>query len=261
MINEWLKEIWSYRELFYFLCWRDTKIRYKQTVLGAAWAIIQPLFTMVVFTFLFGKLAKMPSDDIPYPIFSYSALLPWTYFAGAINAAGNSLVGNANLLRKVYFPREVLPTSSVLSGLVGFGIASVILLIMMVYYQMRPDWELLLWPVLMIPLVMLALGIGMILSALNVKYRDIRHATPFFINLWLFMTPVIYPTSIIPDHLQVLSALNPLSGIIEAFRASLFTSRQVNWQALGISCVVVTFTFTLGILYFKKTERFFADIV
>jgi lipopolysaccharide transport system permease protein len=171
MINEWLKEIWSYRELFYFLCWRDTKIRYKQTVLGAAWAIIQPLFTMVVFTFLFGKLAKMPSDDIPYPIFSYSALLPWTYFAGALNAAGNSLVGNANLLRKVYFPREVLPTSSVLSGLVGFGIASVILLIMMVYYQMRPDWELLLWPVLMIPLVMLALGIGMILSALNVKYR------------------------------------------------------------------------------------------
>ena len=259
--SEWLKEFWRYRELFYFLIWRDVKVRYKQTLLGAAWAIIQPFFTMVVFTLFFGKLAKVPSDGIPYPIFSYSALLPWTFFAGALRNAGNSLVNNSVLLTRVYFPRATLPASSVLSGLVDFGIASIILLGMIGYYRIQPSWEMLLWPVLIIPLAIIAVGVGMILAALNVRYRDIRYAIPFFVQLWLFLTPVIYPTTIIPERLRVLMAFNPLSGIIEAFRASLLPTRQVDWQALSISITVTLFVFTLGIIYFKQTERTLADII
>ena len=261
MKNEWIREFWHYRELFYFLVWRDVKIRYKQTLLGATWAIIQPFFTMIVFTLFFGKLAKMPSDGIPYPIFSYSALLPWTYFSVSLTNAGNSLVGNANLLTKVYFPRVALPVSSALSGLVDFGLASVILLGMMVYYHIPPSWGLLLWPVFIIPLVMFVLGAGMILAALNVYYRDIKYAIPFGIQLWLFVTPVIYPTSIIPERFRVLLAFNPLSGIIEAFRAALLPTRSVDWQSLGISVAITLLIFTLGAMYFRKTERTFADII
>ena len=191
--NEWLKEFWSYRELFYFFVWRDVKVRYKQTLLGALWAILQPFFTMIVFTLFFGKLAKMPSDGIPYPIFSYSALLPWTYFSGALRNAGNSMVSNSTLITKVYFPRVTIPTASVLSGLVDFAIASLVLLGMIGYYRIHLTYEILLWPVLIIPLIMVALGVGMILAAINAKYRDIRYAVPFIIQIWLFITPVIYP--------------------------------------------------------------------
>jgi lipopolysaccharide transport system permease protein len=261
MRGEWLQEFWRYRELFYFLVWRDVKIRYKQTVLGAAWAIIQPFFIMIIFTLFFGRLAKMPSDGIPYPVFSYSALVPWTYFAGALALAGNSLVGNANLITKVYFPKVTIPASAVLSGLVDFAIASVVLLGMMVYYRIQLSWGLLLWPVLVVPLVLLALGVGMFLAALNVKYRDVKYTIPFIVQLWLFLSPIIYPTSIIPERFRTLIALNPISGIIEAFRASLLPTRQVDWQLLSVSVAVTLFIFTLGALYFMKTERNFADVV
>ena len=256
-----LSEFWQYRELFFFFVWRDIKIRYKQTVLGATWAIIQPFFTMVVFTLFFGKLANMPSDGIPYPIFSYSALVPWTYFSGALSLSGNSLISNSNLLTKVYFPRVAIPASSVLSGLVDFGIASLLLIVMMAYYHIQPGWGLLLWPVLTIPLVLLALGVGMIISALNVKYRDIKFAIPFFIQLWLFITPIIYPTSIIPERFRVLIALNPLSGIIEAFRFAILPSRHLDWQLLLISLAITLFILIIGFVYFQKAERVFADII
>ena len=259
--SQWLLEFWRYRELFYFLVWRDVKIRYKQTVLGAAWAVIQPLFAMVVFTLFFRKLANMPSDGIAYPIFSYSALVPWTYFANAIGNAGNSLINNRDLITKVYFPRASIPASAVLSGLVDFAIASVILLGLMAYYRIAPSWGLLLWPVLVIPLVALAMGVGMIFAALNVRYRDIKYALPFFTQLWLFLTPVIYPTSIIPERFRVLMALNPLSGIIEAFRACLLPARTVNWGLLGVSVATAAFLLAAGALYFRATERTFADIV
>lgn len=261
MKSEWLQEFWQYRELFYFLVWREVKVRYKQTILGATWAIIQPFFTMIVFTLFFGKLAKMPSDGVPYPIFSYSALLPWTYFASALSFSGNSLLNNKNLITKVYFPRVAIPASSTFSGLVDFAIASGILMVMMIYYNVHPSPKLLLWPVLIIPLVLLALGVGMILSALNVRYRDVKYTIPFITQLWLFITPIIYPTSIIPESFRPLAALNPLGGIIDAFRASLLPTRDINWQSLLISVLVTLCIFVCGAIYFRKTERTFADTV
>lgn len=261
MKPEWLREIWQYRELFYFLVWRDVKVRYKQTVLGAAWAVIQPFFSMVVFTLFFQRLANMPSDGIPYPIFSYSALIPWIYFSTAIATAGNSLVANSNLLTKVYFPRVAVPASSAFGGIVDFAIASVVLLAIMAYYRFPPAWSLLLWPVLVIPLVALALGVGMFLAALNVRYRDIRYALPFFIQTWLFVTPIIYPTSIIPEKFRVLIFLNPLAGIIEGFRACVFPRREMDWTLLGTSILITAIIFIVGALYFRKTERTFADLV
>jgi len=256
-----LKEVWQYRELFFFMVWRDVKIRYKQTLLGASWAIIQPFFTMIVFTIFFGRLAKMPSDGIPYPIFSYSALLPWTFFAGALNLSGNSLVVNSNLITKVYFPRITIPAAAVFSGLVDFAIAFTVLLGMMVYYQIEFTWGLLMWPLLLIPLVLVALGVGMILSSLNVKYRDIKYTIPFGIQLWLFLTPVIYPTSIIPERFRFLAALNPLTGLIETFRATILPGREVNLHGLLISLAVSVMLFVAGFVYFRKTERNFADII
>ncbi|MFH1754644.1 MAG: ABC transporter permease [Candidatus Latescibacterota bacterium] len=259
--GEWSAEFWRYRELFFFLVWRDVKIRYKQTALGAAWAIIQPFMTMIIFTLFFGKMAKMPSDGIPYPIFAYSALLPWTYFSVSLGLSGNSLVTNARLIQKVYFPRVAIPASSALSGLVDFFIASIVLLGMMFYYDIPLSFGLLLWPVLLIPLVFLVLGVGMILSALNVKYRDIKYAIPFFIQSWLFITPIIYPTSIIPERFRPLINLNPLTGLIEAFRASLLPTRSVDWGSVLISVGITSIIFIFGTLYFKKTERAFADII
>jgi lipopolysaccharide transport system permease protein len=256
-----LQELWRYRELFYFMVWRNVKVRYKQTILGASWAIIQPFFAMVVFSLFFGRLAKMPSDGIPYPIFSYSALLPWTYLSGTLNQAGNSLVGNKNLITKVYFPRVIVPASSALSCLLDLGIASSVLFGMMVYYRIPPTWDLLLLPVLAVPMVLLALGLGMIFSSLNVKYRDIRHILPFVIQIWLFMTPVIYPTSIIPERFRALIGFNPAGGIIEAFRACVIPTRQVDWQLLGISVAMTMFIFAVGMVYFRKTEENFADII
>jgi lipopolysaccharide transport system permease protein len=261
MLKAWIKEFWDYRELFFFFVWRDIKIRYKQTFLGASWAVIQPFFTMVIFTVFFGRMAKMPSDGVPYPVFSYCALLPWTYFSTSLNLSGNSLVGGAQLIKRVYFPRVALPAASTLSGLVDFAIASMVLFGMMIYYHIPFGWGLLLWPVLMIPLVMLAMGIGMILSSLNVKYRDIKHAIPFLIQSLLFITPIIYPTSIASERVKFLLSFNPLTGLIEAFRAAVLPTRDIDWNLLGISVSITVVIFVLGILYFRKTEREFADII
>jgi lipopolysaccharide transport system permease protein len=259
--TQWIREFWQYRELFLFLVWRDVKIRYKQTALGALWAIIQPFFTMIVFTIFFGRIAKLPSDGMPYPIFYYSALIPWTYFAVSLGLSGNSLVGNANLIRRVYFPRVALPTASALGGLVDFSIAFVVLLGMMVYYDVPFTLGLLLWPVLIIPTAFVVIGFGMILSALNVKYRDIKYAIPFFIQSMLFITPVIYPTSMVPERLRFLLFLNPLTGLIDAFRASVLPTREINWDGVGISIGVTAVVLLLATYFFRKTEREFADII
>ena len=261
MRSSWLQEFWHYRELFYFLIWRNVKIKYKQSVLGASWAVIRPFLTMIVFTLFFGRFAKMPNDGIPYPIFYYSALVPWTFFTEALTFSGNSLVANANLLTKVYFPRVTIPAAAVLSGLLDFAIASVVLVGMMIYYNIPFSLSQLLWPVLILPLVFLALGTGMAFAALNVRYRDIKYTLPFVVQVWLFLTPVIYPTSIIPERFRFLAALNPTSGIIEAFRACLLPTRQVNWKLLGIGVMVTLVIFLLSTVYFWKTEKEFADII
>lgn len=256
-----LRELWTYRELFYFLAWRDIKVRYKQTALGVAWVVLQPLLTTFVFTLLFGKLGKIPSDGIPYPLFYLSALLPWMYFSTTLTNSSNSLVANANLITKVYFPRAILPSSSAISGLVDFAIGCIVLVGLMLYYRVAPGWEILMWPLLIVHLVILSTGVSMILAALNVKYRDVKYTLPFLVQLWLFVTPVIYPTSIIPERFRLLLALNPLSGVIDAFRASLILVKPVDWQMLGISWVVTLAVFAMGAAYFRKTERSFADIV
>ncbi len=254
-------EAWQYRELFLFLVWRDVKIRYKQTALGATWAIIQPFFTMIIFTMFFGRLAKLPSDGIPYPVFYYSALVPWTYFANSVTLSGNSLIGNANLIRKVYFPRVALPAASALGGILDFTIAFAVLLVMMLYYDIPLSFGLLLWPVLLLPTILLAIGVGMFLSALNVKYRDIKYAIPFLIQSLLFVTPIIYPRSMVPENLQYLLYLNPLSGLIEAFRTSMLPAREVEWGAVGISTLITLVLFSAAALFFHKTQREFADII
>src|SRR2546429_7753802 len=256
-----LRDVWAYRELLYFLTWRDVKVRYKQTLLGATWAIIQPLFTMIIFSLLFGRLAGIKSDGIPYPIFAYAGLLPWTFFSNAVTNSGNSLVGSANLITKAYFPCMITPGAAVGAGLVDFAIAFVILIALMIYYQVALTWNLLAVPLLLALTTLLALGVGMWASALNVKYRDIRYALPFLIQLWMFLSPVIYPVSLMPQKWRWILWLNPLSGIIEGFRSSLFGVNPFDWTALGISI-----TATLGILVysaysFRRMERVFADIV
>jgi lipopolysaccharide transport system permease protein len=255
------KEVWKYRELFYFLTKRDIKVRYKQTALGGLWAIIQPVFTMIVFTLFFGHLAKVPSDGIPYPIFVYAGLLPWTYFANALSASGNSLVGSANLITKVYFPRLIIPASSSLAGLLDFFIAMTVLGVLMVYYQFLPGIGLLLFPVLVALTFMCAVGVGLWLSALNVEYRDIRYAIPFLIQIWMFVSPVIYPVSMVKEEYQWLLALNPMGGVIKAYRASLLGHMPIDWFLLGISSTIITFLFLSGIYYFRRVEKTFADVV
>ena len=254
------KELFCYRELLYFLVWRDIKVRYKQTVLGAAWAILQPFFTMVVFTIFFGKMAKMPSDGIPYPIFSYAALLPWTYFANSISQSGNSLVNSSHLITKVYFPRLCIPLGATLAGLVDFFIAMIVLAGMMVWYRFIPGFGLLLFPFLLFLTFVLATSIGLWLSALNVKYRDIRYVIPFMVQLWLFITPVIYPTSIAKNYAWILY-FNPMAGIIESFRASILGHKGIPWVQLGFSGILTILLFVAGTIYFKRMERGFADVV
>jgi lipopolysaccharide transport system permease protein len=256
-----LKDLWVYRELLYFLTWRDIKVRYKQTLLGASWAIIQPFFTMLLFTLFFGKLAHMPSDGIPYPIFAYAGLLPWTFFSNAVTNSGNSLVGSSNLITKVYFPRMIIPGAAVGAGLVDFAIAFIILIVLMIYYGVALTWGIVMLPVLIVLLTLLAIGVGMWTSALNVKYRDIRYALPFVIQLWLFASPVIYPASLMPLKWRWVLALNPLTGIIEGFRSSLLGTNRFDWTALGVSTA-----FTLGMLVysaytFRRMEKVFADVV
>jgi len=255
------KEIWKYRELLYFLTKRDIKVRYKQTVLGGLWAIIQPVFTMIVFTIFFGRLAKVPSDGIPYPLFVYAGLLPWTYFANALTASGNSLVGSQNLITKVYFPRLIIPASASLAGLLDFFIAMLVLGVLMAYYQFLPGIGIFLFPILVGLTFMCAVGVGLWLSALNVEYRDIRYAIPFLIQLWMFVSPVIYPVSMVKEKYQWLLAINPMGGVINAYRAVILGHKPVDWTLLGISTVIIILLFISGLHYFRRMERTFADVV
>lgn len=258
---EWLSEFVRYRELFFFLVWRDVKIRYKQTLLGASWAILQPFFLMVVFTFIFGRIAKVDTEGAPYPVFAYAALVPWTYFQYAVPLAGNSLISNTGLISKVYFPRAIIPASSALSGIVDFGVASVMLIVIMIYYHIPFTAEMLLWPVLLLPLVVFTTAIGMLLAALNVKFRDIKYTIPFFIQAMLFLSPVAYPADAVPERWSFLRHLNPLSGILDAFRASVLPTRTIDWGELGISIAATTVLFALASVYFYRTERYFADLI
>lgn len=255
-----LRDLWHYRDLLYILTTRDIKVRYKQTLLGAAWAVIQPLFTMLIFTLFFGRLAGMPSDGIPYPLFAYAGLLPWTFFSNAVTNSGNSLVGNSNLITKVYFPRMIIPMASVGSGLVDFAIAFLLLLAMMFYYGVGFSVNILMLPVLVILTSLLAVGVGMWMSALNVKYRDIRYALPFLIQLGMFATPIIYPMSLVPEKWRWLIALNPLSGQIEAYRSAFF-GKPFDWFALGISAVITFAVLIYAAFTFKRMEKSFADII
>jgi lipopolysaccharide transport system permease protein len=255
-----LGDLWAHRDLFYFLIWRDVKVRYKQTVLGISWAILQPLLTMLIFTFLFGKLAHVPSDGIPYPIFVYAGLLPWNFFAAAVDSSSNSLVGNSALITKVYFPRLVIPSAAVGASLVDFGIASVILFFMCAYYRIGLSLGMLMLIPLIVLMAMFAVGVGMQMSALNVKYRDIRYALPFLINIWMYATPVIYPVSFIPDRWRWILLLNPLGGIIQGFRCAIF-NKPFPWSHLAVACALVVAVLMYSLYSFRWMEKGFADII
>jgi lipopolysaccharide transport system permease protein len=255
-----LRDLWHYRDLLYILTERDIKVRYKQTALGATWAIIQPLFTMLIFSLFFGKLAGIPSDGIPYPLFVYAGILPWIFFSNALNKSGNSLVSNSNLITKVYFPRMIIPIATVAAGLLDFLIAFVFLVILMFYYGVGVSANLLMLPVLVVLTSLLAIGVGMYTSALNVKYRDIGQILPFLVQLWMFATPIIYPASIVPEQWRWLLSINPLAGLIEGYRASFFGT-PFDWFALAISAVI-TFGILIYAAYtFRKMERGFADVI
>jgi lipopolysaccharide transport system permease protein len=255
-----VNELWLYRELLYVLAGRDIKVRYKQTVLGFAWAIIQPVMLMVVFSIFFGHLAKMPSDGLPYPVFVYAGLLPWTFFANSVTSSANSLVGSAGLVSKVYFPRLIIPLSSVGSGLVDFAIAAIVLLLLMIYYGVSWSFNLVMVPILVVGVVLTALGVGTCLAALNVAYRDFRYLVSFLVQFWMFATPVVYPASIVPSEWQWALFLNPMAGVIEGFRSA-FLGRPFDVPAMLVSLVIAALLFITGIAYFGKVERRFADII
>lgn len=256
-----LREIWAYRELLYFFVWRDIKVRYKQTVIGAAWAILQPFMTMVVFSLFFGKLAKMPSHGLPYPVFYYSALLPWMYFAGALQNATNTIIEHQRVITKVYFPRIILPLAAVLSGLVDFGIAFIILIGMMLFYGIIPTLAVLWLPFLMLLAVATAFGVGLWLSALNAIYRDVRYAVPFLIQFWMFASPVAYPSSLVPERWQWLYGLNPMAGVIEGFRWALTGQGQPPQSLFAVSVLAVFLVLLGGLIYFRRMEGIIADLV
>jgi len=256
-----LKELWEYRELLYFMAWRDIKVRYKQTVLGAAWAIIQPFFTMIVFSIFFGRLAKMPSDGLPYPIFAYAALVPWTFFANGLNQASNSLVGSANLIKKVYFPRLVVPISSVISGVVDFVLAFAVLLGMMLFYGILPTVKILWLPLFVLLIFVTALGVGFWLSALNVQFRDVRYTVPFLTQFWLFTTPIAYPSSLLSEPWRTIYGINPMVGVVEGFRWALLGTDTAPGPIIIVSTVVALLLFVGGAFWFRKMEKTFADVV
>jgi len=257
-----LRDLWIYRELVFFMIWRDIKVRYKQTLLGATWAIIQPLMTMIVFNFLFAKVAKVPTDGIPYPIFSYTALLPWGLFVTALNQASRSLTSNHNMITKIYFPRLVLPVASVLAGLVDFAIAFVILIGLMIYYKITPAWTVL-WalPFFLLLAIVTALGVALWLSAVNVKYRDVNYALPFLTQFWLFITPVAYSAKVISEKWQLVYSLNPMAGVVNGFRWALLGAGNgpdtALWVSVGISILVLI----SGLFYFRSMEKTFADTI
>jgi lipopolysaccharide transport system permease protein len=256
-----LHELWEYRELLYFLIWRDIKVRYKQTALGASWAIIQPVFTMLVFSLFFGHLGKIPSDGIPYPIFSFAALVPWTFFANGLGQSSNSLVGNANLITKIYFPRLIVPLASVFSGIVDFLLAFVVLLGMMLYYGMVPTLNVFWLPLFVLLALVTSLGVGLWFSALNVEYRDVRYVVPFITQFWLFATPIAYPSSLLSQPWRTIYGLNPMVGVVEGFRWALLGTKTAPGPIIAVSSAAALVILVTGAFYFRRMERTFADIV
>lgn len=256
-----LGELWSYRELLYFLVWRDIKVRYKQTALGAAWAVLQPVMTMLVFSIFFGRLAKIPSDGVPYPIFAFCALLPWQLFAFALTESANSLVGSEKLIKKVYFPRLVVPISSVLAGLVDFAISFVVLMLLMAYYRIAPTWAILFLPLFLLLALATALSVGLWLSALNVEFRDVRYTIPFLTQFWLYATPVAYPSSLVPERWRLLLGLNPMAGVVDGFRRALLGSSTGSGGLVWVSIAAVALLLVGGLMYFRRMESTFADTV
>lgn len=256
-----LRELWHYRELFYFLVWRDVKVRYAQTVLGAGWAILQPVLTMVVFTIVFGNFAKVPSDGVPYPVFSLAALVPWTYFSKALTGSSGSLVANSNLITKVYFPRLITPMAPVLAGLVDFAVAFVILLLVMLGFGMVPAaLSLAVLPVLILAMMTTAAGVGCWLAALNIHYRDVKYVVPFLVQIWMYISPVVYPLSLVPEQYRALYALNPMVGVIEGFRAVLLGTEAVSFGLIALSLGTGVLLLITGAIYFRRTEDVFADV-
>jgi lipopolysaccharide transport system permease protein len=256
-----LAHLWEYHELLFFLIWRDVKVRYKQTFLGVAWAILQPLLATLIFSIFFGRLAKIPSDGIPYPVFAYVGMVPWLYFANALNESSNSLVVNQNMIKKVYFPRVIIPLGSVLAGLVDFCFAFIVLIGMMLYYGIRPSFTIVLFPVFLLLAVLTALAAGLWLSALNVQFRDVKYTIPFLNQFWMFATPVVYPSSIVPARWRTWYGLNPMAGVVEGFRYTILGRAGKPTAMILVSAAAVLILLVGGILYFRKMEATFADIV
>jgi len=256
-----LAELWEYRELLYFLTWRDIKVRYKQTALGAAWAIIQPLFTMLVFSIFFGRLAKVPSDNIPYPIFCYAALVPWTFFANGLAQSSNSLVGSSNLITKVYFPKLAIPLATVMAGVIDFLLAFAVLIVMMFYYQAPPGWKILWTPLFLLLALITSLGVGLWLSALNVQFRDVKFVVPFITQFWMLATPIAYPSSLLSEPWRTIYGLNPMAGVVEGFRWSLLDVETAPRPMLLVSAIVALVILAGGAYYFRRMEKTFADLV
>jgi ABC-type polysaccharide/polyol phosphate export systems, permease component len=256
-----LNELWAYRELLYFLTWRDIKVRYKQTALGAAWAIIQPVFTMVVFSLFFGKLGKIPSDGIPYPIFAYAALVPWTFFASGLSQSSNSLVGSSNLIKKVYFPRLAIPIATVLSEVVDFSLAFMVLVAMMLYYGIVPTVKILMLPLFLLLALVTSLGVGLWLSAMNVQFRDVRYIVPFITQFWMFATPIAYPSSLLSEPWRTLYGINPMAGVVEGFRWALLGTNSAPGPIVAVSSVTAIIVLIGGAFYFRRMEKTFADVV
>ena len=256
-----LSELWRYRELVYFLTWRDVKVRYKQTILGAAWALLQPFLTMLVFSVVFGRLAQVPSDGVPYPLFTLAALVPWTFFSNALTQSSNSLVGNANLITKVYFPRLIVPTATVLSGVIDFVLAFFLLLAMMAYYDVTPAVTVLWIPLFLTLVVAVSLGAGLWLSAMNVQFRDVRYTVPFLTQFWLFATPIAYPSSMLHAPWRTLFGINPMVGAVEGFRWAMLGASAAPLAVVAMSTATAVAVLVSGALYFRRMERTFADIV
>jgi len=255
-----LGELWEYRELLYFLTWRDVKVRYKQTALGALWAVIQPVLTMAIFSLFFGRLGKIPSDGIPYPVFSFAALVPWTFFANGLNQSSNSLVMSANLIKKVFFPRLTIPIATVLSGVVDFALALAVLFALMLWYGIRPGWQALWLPLFLLLAVITSLGVGLWLSALNVEFRDVRYVVPFLTQFWMFATPIAYPSSLLAEPWRTVYGLNPMVGVVEGFRWALLGTAQPG-ASLIVSTLAALFLLISGAFYFRRMEKTFADVV
>ncbi len=256
------KDIWRYRDLFYILAWRDIKVRYKQTVLGIAWSVIRPLLTMIIFTIVFSKIAKLPSEgDAPYPILVYAAMLPWQFFANALSETSNSLIANSNLISKVYFPRIIIPTSTIVTSLVDFGISFSLLFVMMAYYQYLPSWQIVFLPLFLVLACIAALSFGLYLSAVNVKYRDFRYIIPFITQFGLYISPVGFSSSIVPEEWKILYALNPMVGIIDGFRWCIIGNMPFPAMAVGFSVLVSAIVLFIGVKYFRKVEKSFADVI